>query len=177
MSTEEVHLSIKNGITLAVACIFVEPAYDRKHNNQLINSFTWQLKVAVPAEKDRRVSTKLVSLTIVRVHLRRRKLSIIRSSGVSTVQEYWSEGRTVGTFGIVRYIMGVHCWGGGGGGCLLIGVPLCSIKQKRMSWWSKKNKLKIVSIVLFVATYVSALAVKTLNNSAKNLFPQHAKLI
>ena len=40
----------------------------------------------------------------------------------------------------------------------------------------EKNKLKIVSI-LFVATYAQAPAVKTLNNSAKNLFLQHAKCI
>ena len=42
------------------------------------------------------------------------KLFTIRSSGVSAIQGCLSievNGRTVGTFRIIRYIVGVHCWG------------------------------------------------------------------
>ena len=68
------------------------------------------------------MSTKSGSLSIVCIQLGPRKLSIIRSSGVSAIQGLLSNevnGRTVGTFRIVRYIVGVCCEG-----CPLSGVPL-----------------------------------------------------
>ena len=57
------------------------------------------------------MSTKSGSLSIVSVKLGAQKLSIIRSSGVSAIQGLHIEvnGRTVGTFGIVRYIVDVCC--------------------------------------------------------------------
>jgi len=61
------------------------------------------------------VSTKLGSLSFVWVQLGAWKLSVIQSSGVSAVQVLLNiievSVRTVGTFGIVRYIMGVCSWG------------------------------------------------------------------
>ena len=55
---------------------------------------------------------KAGSLSIGCVEFGPRKLSIIRSSGVSAIQESIEvNGRTVGTFRIVRYIMGVRCSG------------------------------------------------------------------
>ena len=53
------------------------------------------------------MSTKSGSLSIACVQLGPRKLSIIRSSGVSDIQGLLKYGRAVGTFRIVRYIMGV----------------------------------------------------------------------
>ena len=52
------------------------------------------------------------TLSIVCVHLGQRKLSVIRSSRVSAIQGLLSievNGGTVGTFRIVRYILGVRC--------------------------------------------------------------------
>ena len=56
------------------------------------------------------MSAKSGSLSIASVQLGPRKLSIIRSSEVSAIQGLLSieaNGRTIGTFGIARYIMGV----------------------------------------------------------------------
>ena len=49
------------------------------------------------------------SLSIVCVPLGPRKLSVMRSSGVSAIQGIEVNGRIVGTFRIVRYIVGVRC--------------------------------------------------------------------
>ena len=57
------------------------------------------------------MSAKSGLLSVVCVQLGPRKLSIIRSSGVSAIQRLRIEvnGRTVGTFRIVRFIVGVRC--------------------------------------------------------------------
>ena len=59
------------------------------------------------------MSTKSGSLSIVCVQLGAWKLSVIRSSRLSAVQglliSIEVNGRTDGTFGIVRYIMVVRC--------------------------------------------------------------------
>ena len=58
------------------------------------------------------MSAKSGSLSITCVQLGPQKLSVIRSSGVSAIQGCLSinvNGRTVGTFRIVRYIVGVRC--------------------------------------------------------------------
>ena len=57
-------------------------------------------------------STKSGLLSIVCVQLGPQKLSIIRSSEVSAIQGLLSievNGKTVVTFRIVRYIVGVRC--------------------------------------------------------------------
>ena len=57
------------------------------------------------------MSAKLGSLSVACVQLGLRKLSVRLSSRVSTIQGLLSievNGRTVGTFRIVRYIMGVR---------------------------------------------------------------------
>ena len=60
------------------------------------------------------VSTKLGSLNIVCVQLGPRKLSVLRSSRVSAIQELLLSievnGKTDGTFRIVCYIVFVCCW-------------------------------------------------------------------
>ena len=64
------------------------------------------------AEKVDGISTKSGSLSIVCVQLGPLKLSVIRSNGVSAIQGLLSievNGRTVGTFRIVHYIVSVHC--------------------------------------------------------------------
>ena len=64
------------------------------------------------AEKVDGISTKSGSLSIVCVQLGPLKLSVIRSNGVSAIQGLLSievNGRTVGTFTIVHYIVSVHC--------------------------------------------------------------------
>ena len=53
------------------------------------------------------MSAKSGSLSIACVQLGPRKLSVIRSSGVSAIQGLLN-GRAVGTFRIVCYIVGVH---------------------------------------------------------------------
>ena len=55
------------------------------------------------------MSAKSESLSIVCVRLGLRKLSVIQSSRVSAIQGIEVNGRTVGTFRIVHYIMGVGC--------------------------------------------------------------------
>ena len=57
------------------------------------------------------MSAKSGLLSIACVQLGLRKLSVIRSSGVSTIQgllKYEVNGRVIGTFRIVRYIVGVQ---------------------------------------------------------------------
>ena len=57
------------------------------------------------------MSAKPGSLSIACIQLGPQKLSIIQSSGVSAIQGLLSievNGRTVGTFRIVRYIVGVR---------------------------------------------------------------------
>ena len=59
------------------------------------------------------MSAKSGSLSIACVQLGPQKLSVIRSSGVSAIQGLRIEvnGRAVGTFRIVRYIVGVYYLG------------------------------------------------------------------
>ena len=57
------------------------------------------------------MSAKLGSLSITCIQLGPQKLSVIQSSGVSAIQGFLSievNGRTVGIFRIVRYIVGAH---------------------------------------------------------------------
>ena len=55
------------------------------------------------------MSAKSGSLSSVYIQLGPRKLFIIRSSGVSAIEGIEVNGRTVCTFKIVHYIVGVHC--------------------------------------------------------------------
>ena len=89
-------------------------AKQRLETSSTIKLLTMAAMVDNLAEKGRRVSTKSRSLSIVCVQSGPRKLSIIRSSRVSAIQRLLTvsievNGRTVGTFKIVRYIMGVCC--------------------------------------------------------------------
>ena len=88
------------------------------------------------------MSTKLGLLSIVCIQLGPWKLSVIQSSGVSAFQgllKYWN-GRTVGTFRIVCYIVGVCCWGVSvKQGFTVLSCPLCTMKcccvcGRRWSW-------------------------------------------
>ena len=54
------------------------------------------------------MSAKSGSLSIACAQLGPRKLSVIWSSGVSSIQDIVGNGRTVGTFRIVHDIMGVR---------------------------------------------------------------------
>ena len=65
------------------------------------------------------MSAKLGLLSIACVQLGPRKLSVMQSSGVSAMQGLSTEvnGKTVWTFRIVHYIVGVH----------FLGVPLSRI--------------------------------------------------
>ena len=58
--------------------------------------------------KGRRVSAKSGSLSIVCVQLGPQELSVVWSSGLSAIQGIEVNGRTVWTFRIVRYIVGVR---------------------------------------------------------------------
>ena len=54
------------------------------------------------------MSAKSGSFSIACVQLGPRKLSVIRSSGVSAIQGLLKYGRAIGTFKIVLYIVGVR---------------------------------------------------------------------